>query len=151
MNQLSWNININVDGYNHVLIGNLSFKAQKGNYAYISTNRCTLTNNTFLSGNHTISLSDFESTDYTQLISKRKTDGSVPDLTFLKLKEISDLYSANIGYQFKYDKTTGTEAIVLPLSEFDAVKNTKYYLQNGVKFSIKGIYIYNGNKILIPK
>lgn len=42
---------------------------------------------------------DFESTDMSQLIQARKADGSLPDVTFMKLKSTSDLIDKGIAIQ----------------------------------------------------
>lgn len=50
----------------------------------------------------TVTASDFLSLDATQLTLPRKTDGSLPDITFLKLKEGSDLIDAGINVGLPY-------------------------------------------------
>lgn len=42
---------------------------------------------------------DFESVDISQLIVARKTDGSLPDVTFMHLKATSDLIDKGIGIE----------------------------------------------------
>lgn len=61
-----------------------------------------ITNNSWQNGIVTDS-NDFESIDTTQLISARKADGSLPDVTFMRLKSGSDLIDKGIdvGLPFK--------------------------------------------------
>jgi len=89
-------------GISHILHNNLSFK--------YSTQRDTLnlgtsniTNNSFtpLSG-VTVDATDFLSIDETLLISARQTDGSLPNVSFLKLKSGSDLIDKGINLGFAF-------------------------------------------------
>jgi hypothetical protein len=134
-----------VDGYDHVLKNNLSYGARTASYAYISETLCTLENNTFLP---TISLSssDFKSLDGTQMLRERQADGSLPEITFLKLKSTSVAYERQIGYQFDYETVvSGIQTVSSPTGN-DAV-----YTLSGVRMEQpghKGIYIRNGKKII---
>ena len=134
-----------VDGYDHVLKNNLSYGARTASYAYISETLCTLENNTFLP---TISLSssDFESLDGTQMLRERQADGSLPEITFLKLKSTSVAYERQIGYQFDYETVVSGIQTVSSTTCNDAV-----YTLSGVRMEQpdhKGIYIRNGKKII---
>lgn len=122
----------------------------KGDYLYIDIAKCTLTNNTFLPSSYTVSESDFESTDFAQLASDRKADGSLPDINFMKLKPTSQFYSLKIGYQFKYGDVTGINSIESEKSSHHSVYDNKYYNIMGVnvKNPVKGLFIYNGKKII---
>ena len=92
---------VDVKGYGHRLSENLSFRPAAGNgdCANYDPDKCTLTNNTY-PGNVSLTDADFESLDASQLLLPRKADGSLPDITFLRLKPDSKAYSARIGYQF---------------------------------------------------
>jgi len=148
VNQSSWDNGSDVDGYGHVLANNLSFKGSKGDYLYISTTKCTLLNNSFLPTSYVVSASDFESTDYTQLAASRQADGSLPDITFLKLKPTSKLYSAKMGYQFNAGEITGINGIVTSASSPVTAYDNKYYNLMDVQFDhpLKGVFICNGKK-----
>ena len=150
VNQQSWDNATDVDGYGHVLVNNLSFNGVKGDYLYIDIAKCTLTNNTFLPSSYTVSESDFESTDFAQLASDRKADGSLPDINFMKLKPTSQFYSLKIGYQFKYGDVTGINSIESEKSSHHSAYDNKYYNIMGmnVKNPVKGLFIYNGKKII---
>lgn len=66
-----------------------------GPYGYIRADMVDQTNNGWQNGIITDE-SDFESVDINQLIQPRKTDGSLPDVTFMKLKANSDLIDKGI-------------------------------------------------------
>ncbi len=92
---------VDVKGYGHRLSDNLSFRPTAGNgdCANFDPGKCTLTNNTF-PGEISLTDADFESLDASQLLLPRNADGSLPDITFLRLKPDSKAYSARIGHQF---------------------------------------------------
>ena len=150
VNQLSWDNDSDVDGYGHVLVNNISFNGSKGDYLYISTAKCTLLNNSFLPTSYNVSASDFESTDYTQLAASRQADGSLPEITFLKLKPTSEFYSAKMGYQFHYGEVTGINDVVIPTFSRTTVYDNKYYNLMGIQIDRpgKGVFIFNGKKIM---
>jgi hypothetical protein len=88
-------------GYNHVLINNLSYKARSADTAYIDTSRCTLSHNTFNSGFKLTNL-DFVSFDESQLMAQRKSDGSLPDIDFMKPATGSKLIDAGVDIGFPF-------------------------------------------------
>lgn len=95
--------NINVDGYDHVLINNLSY--QRGfafrHVSNVDTERSTFETNSWqLTGS--LSDSDFESLDIDLLTSPRKENGSLPDVDFMRPVENSRLVDAgtDIGFDF---------------------------------------------------
>ncbi len=101
VNQVTWDVGEDVDGYDHLLVNNIAVKGRQGLYTAIDKSCCTLVNNTFLPKNIAVNLSDFvNSTDYKQLIAPRNADGSLPEITFLKLKKSSKMYALKMGYQF---------------------------------------------------
>ena len=135
-----------VDGYDHVLKNNLSYGARTASYAYISQTLCTLENNTFLP-TVTLTNSDFESLDGTQLKAPRQADGSLPEITFLKLKPTSKAYTMNVGYQFDYETVASGIKSVRVADSQDAV-----YTLEGFRVehpTAKGIYIRGGKKFVI--
>jgi len=91
---------VDVDGYNHVLTNNLSFSPKKTgeDIMNIDLSKCTVNNNTFLPNQMTVTSDDFVGLDASQLTRSRKTDGSLPDIDFMVLKENNSLYKASIGY-----------------------------------------------------
>jgi hypothetical protein len=88
-------------GYNHVLTNNLSYKARSSDTAYIDTSTSTLSHNSFDSG-LSITDTDFVSLDESQLMAPRKSDGSLPDIDYLKPAPGSALVDggADIGFPF---------------------------------------------------
>lgn len=72
-----------------------------GAYGSISATILDVTNNSWQNG-ITVTAEDFESIDYNQLISPRKSDGSLPDVSFFRLKAGSDLIDKgiNVGLPF---------------------------------------------------
>ncbi|WP_302616058.1 hypothetical protein [uncultured Muribaculum sp.] len=96
-----------------------------------------------------LSDTDFESLDASQLLSPRKDDGSLPDITFLKLRPGTQPYVNKLGYQFDKNETSGIESIFT-----NPEKNTDniYYNLQGMPVAnpTKGLYIRAGKKIYIP-
>ena len=137
---------VDVDGYDHVLKNNLSYGGTAYDYWKISETLCTLENNTFLP-TVTLTNSDFESLDGTQLKRERQADGSLPEITFLKLKPTSKAYEMNIGYQFDYETVASGIKSVRVADSQDAV-----YTLEGFRVEhpmAKGIYIRGGKKFVI--
>ena len=137
---------VDVDGYDHVLKNNLSHGGTTANYVNISQTLCTLENNTFLP-TVTLTNSDFESLDGTQLKRERQADGSLPEITFLKLKPTSKAYTMNVGYQFDYETVASGIKSVRVADSQDAV-----YTLEGFRLehpTAKGIYIRGGKKFVI--
>lgn len=66
-----------------------------GAYGSVKADVLDVTNNGWLNGLVT-DATDFESTDISQLIQARKADGSLPDVTFMKLKTTSDLIDKGV-------------------------------------------------------
>ena len=137
---------VDVDGYEHVLKNNLSYGGTTANYVNISETLCTLENNTFLP-TMTLSASDFESLDGTQLKRDRQADGSLPEITFLRLKSTSKAYAQNIGYQFDYESVPSGIKTIRVADNADA-----YYTLDGIRVekpTAKGIYIRGGKKFVV--
>ena len=93
---------VDVDGYDHIIRNNLSYKPRAAGKHIVDVNReeCMIINNSFLPVDMTVGEDDFVSLDPAQLTLPRKADGSLPDIDFLKLKRNSKLYDAGIGFQF---------------------------------------------------
>jgi uncharacterized repeat protein (TIGR02059 family) len=72
------------------------------NVNYQGRSRNTTDHNTWDSGSPSFSEADFVSNDMTQLLRPRKSDGSLPDIDFAKLKSGSRLIDAgiNVGISF---------------------------------------------------
>lgn len=92
---------VDVPGYGHMLRSNVALSPRRDGEYCINLNPelSQLVSNSF-DGSVTMSDSDFESLDPSQLLLPRKEDGSLPDITFLKLREGTPGFEARIGYQF---------------------------------------------------
>lgn len=92
---------VDVPGYDHLLLNNVAFSPTEtgSDCKNINLNLSTLANNTFY-GTITVGASDFESLDTSELLLPRRADGSLPEISFMKLKESSDAYKAGMGWQF---------------------------------------------------
>ena len=73
-----------VDGYGHVLTGNVSFAPTHSDIINFAEDGCTVSGNVFDSS--TLSYDDFESLDPAELMLPRKADGFLPEIKFLKRK-----------------------------------------------------------------
>ena len=105
VNRKAWDEAVDVDGYDHVLTRNVSYSGRRGDYGTIDVERCTLTDNTFLPA-VPLRPTDFESLDGSELLRERKADGSLPDISFLRLKPSSAAYGMMAGWQFDHDDIT---------------------------------------------
>lgn len=137
---------VDVPGYNHHLFNNLSYRPRlaDADCVNINTSLCTVENNTFLPAT-SISDSDFESLDASQLLRPRKADGSLPDITFMRIRKDSPLFQKGVGYLFG----TGQSGIA---GLYPDRADTKYYTLAGicVENPSQGIFICQGQKIYIP-
>lgn len=147
VNRKAWDEAVDVDGYGHVLTGNLSYKSRKGDCGAVSMEQCTLSGNTFLPA-VLLSDADFESLDGSQLKRERKADGSLPDITFLRLKSSSAAYGMRVGWQFDYE----TEVMGLPVVvSYGRAGDTSLpfnLLGMPVRYGRKGIFIVGGRKCI---
>jgi hypothetical protein len=89
-------------GINHTLHNNISIKYSSYRDT-LNLGTSNFTSNSFaLNSGVTVDATDFLSTDETLLITARQTDGSLPNVSFLKLKQGSDLIDkgVNLGFTF---------------------------------------------------
>jgi len=89
---------VDVPGYGHLLSGNVAFASglQNGDCVNADRDRCAITGNSFF-GDITLTADDFVSLDPSDLLLPRKPDGSLPEITFLRLKPTSAAARAGIG------------------------------------------------------
>lgn len=150
-------------GFNHVLNNNLSFK-----YSTLrdTLNLGTSVNNfnSFTSGiGVVVDANDFLSVDEALLLTPRQSDGSLPDVNFLKLKQGSDLINKgkNLGFAFygaapdlgafESNYTTGIASVNEQKLHFypNPVQNTLYFKnqQQGHLeiIDLNGKIVYSGN------
>ncbi len=92
---------VDVGGYGHILLSNISLLPREHHLHNINDSVCTLLNNSFHPEDKLqITTTDFESTDATLLISLRNADGSLPTPIFLKPTTSSPLHKSKMGYTF---------------------------------------------------
>lgn len=93
--------NINVDGYDHVLKNNLSYKGYSRETRHYNPALNTSITNSF-DMNLTLTNDDFVSLDESLLMDPRNADGSLPDTDFMKLTSNSSALDAgtDIGFPF---------------------------------------------------
>ena len=136
---------VDVDGYEHHLRNNLSYKPTlaDANCVNINMDLCILENNTFLPS-VSVSDSDFESLDASQLLRPRKADGSLPEITFLKLRETSPLKAMGVGY--KFDTSAGLDDLQASVED-----EGQYYTLSGVPVDnpSQGIYVRGSKKVYV--
>lgn len=91
---------IDVDGYGHIIRHNLSYSPRTAGQHIVNVNQelSQISNNSFLPVNMEVTANDFMSLDEAQLLWSRQSDGSLPDIDFLKLKTSSTFYAAGMGY-----------------------------------------------------
>ena len=89
-----------MDGYGHIIRHNLSYSPRTAGQHIVNVNQALsqLSNNSFLPVNMEVTANDFLSLDEAQLLWPRLSDGSLPDIDFLKLKTSSVFYAAGMGY-----------------------------------------------------
>ena len=90
--------NIDVDGYGHIVTNNISYKSSKI-VKSIDINQCTIQGNSFSYINQTwinetLNDDDFYSLNLDELTAARNTDGSLPTINFMRLKD----ETKNYGY-----------------------------------------------------
>lgn len=93
--------NINVYGYDHILINNVGHSARSVDTGYIDESQNTVLNNSF-NLSLTVSNDDFIGLDEEQLTAPRKSDGTLPDMDFMHLAAGSDLIDAGLDLDFPF-------------------------------------------------
>lgn len=87
----------NIPGYREVLHNNIAYMGTS--IANDNNKPENVTNNSWtIDGGLNITPSDFVSLDVSQLSKPRKSDGSLPDVTFMLPVETNPLYKHNLGY-----------------------------------------------------
>lgn len=156
-NQKSWDVATDVEGYDHVLKNNIAFGTTT--YKMLNSSACVIENNSFLPTAMTVTATDFENTSNPeQLMSERQSDGSLPELTFLKLKSANPLYTAKMGYQFdRNDVSSNIPHLTAADSPTDLPADSpvstslSYYTLQGVRVTtpVHGIYMHQGKKVVV--
>lgn len=104
VNRKSTAINVDVAGYDHILIGNVSWNPRAQHIAKCDTARSSLINNTFAPNAISVSDADFVSTDPSRLFVARDADGNLPAIDFLVAKKESVLSKLGLGWKTIVEK-----------------------------------------------
>ena len=139
---------IDMDGYGHIVTHNISYKSSKIVNS-INIAQCTIQDNSFSYANNTwinasLNDSDFYSLSLEELTAARNTDGSLPSINFMRLKDESKGYgygTLNTG-----STTTGIKNITM-----NQPNGSYYYTLSGKRVTHplrNHIYIRNGKKII---
>lgn len=140
---------VDVEGYGHNLTGNVSYKPTLADADCVNFDRTlsTAAGNSFFS-DVTLKDADFESLDATQLLRPRKADGSLPDITFMKLKPTSAAFARKMGWQFPADTSAGISEITAGTA---AAEGPVYTLSGiAVPSPSQGYYVKSGKVVYIP-
>lgn len=137
--------NIDVDGYVHILIGNVSWKGNRGDVTAIDTEKCTLDNNSFAPDAFTVTDAMFVTTHPSSLFGSRDAEGNLPQIDFLVGRLGSRIANLQMGYLWQEDNPSA-----LPQTSIDPQRKTIFTLQGQrVENMMHGhIYIVNGRKVL---
>ncbi len=98
---------VDVPGYGHIIKNNLSYEPRTSGKHIVDydVTQSSIGNNSFLPVDMALVAADFISLNEAELMSSRKADGSLPDISFLKPLESSKLYNSKIGYSFEASGT----------------------------------------------
>ncbi|WP_245780815.1 right-handed parallel beta-helix repeat-containing protein [Gracilibacillus orientalis] len=112
-----------IPGYREVLHNNIAFEG-----ALTSNNNTppeNETNNSWtIDGGLEITSEDFNSLDMTQLTAPRKSDGSLPDVTFMQPVPTSPLYEHDLGYlTYQKDPVSALQSLVTVLNQYGMIDN----------------------------
>ena len=137
-----------MNGYGHIVTHNISYKSSKI-VKSIDISQCTIQDNSFTCTgnvweNEAFNDSDFYSLNLEELTAARNTDGSLPTINFMRLKDESKDY----GYgTFNTDSaTTGIGNITINPS-----KDGYYFTLDGKRVTHplrNHLYIRNGKKFI---
>lgn len=112
----------NIPGYREVLHGNLAFAGTLT--ANDNTPQANETNNSWtLNGGLNLTQASFESVDMTQLKAPRKSNGSLPDVNFLKPVAGSPAAQAGLGYQANNDVYGTLQKLVTAFAQSGDIGN----------------------------
>lgn len=113
--------NINVNGYDHVLVNNLGYKGRSSETKYIDLSQNTVVTNSFNNNAVSVSDDDFIELNEYYITLPRNADGSMQETDFMRLAPGSDLIDAgsvtgkpyagsapDIG-AFEYDSNTALD------------------------------------------
>ena len=146
VNRKSTDEAVDVPGYGHQLMGNVSYQANKEDLSNFDASSSVLTNNSFGPTKFTVSASMFVSTSPSLLFQARDAEGNLPEMSFLKGKLGGKLATLQMGWAWEEDVMGIVASSVSRTSDRETV-----YDLTGCRVSVMipgRIYIVNGKKIL---
>ena len=138
--------NVDVDGYEHILIGNVSWKGNRGDVTALNTEKCTLANNSFGPDAFMVADVDFVTVSPASFFTSRDAEGNLPEKIYW-----TDGASAHtfIGYSLPaedyhwVDNGNGTYKDNEPCGIYTLQGQRVQQVQRGK------MYIVNGKKVYV--
>lgn len=137
----------NVDGYEHILIGNVSWKGNRGDVTALNTEKCTLANNSFGPDAFMVADVDFVTVSPASFFTSRDAEGNLPEILFLVGKQGRKLAQLQMGYAWEKEASVVEQTIIYKDNEPCGI----YTLQGQrVQQVQRGkMYIVNGKKVYV--
>jgi hypothetical protein len=139
--------NVDVDGYGHILIGNVSWKGNRGDVTALNTEECTLTNNSFGPDAFTVADADFVTVSPTSFFASRDAEGNLPEILFLVGKKGRKLAQLQMGYAWEKETSAVEQTIILKDNNPCVIYNLQG--QRVQQMQLGNIYIVNGKKVYV--
>lgn len=139
--------NVDVDGYEHILIGNVSWKGNRGDVTALNTEKCTLANNSFGPDAFMVADVDFVTVSPASFFTSRDAEGNLPEILFLAGKQGRKLAQLQMGYAWEKEASVVEQTIIYKDNEPCGI----YTLQGQrVQQVQRGkMYIVNGKKVYV--
>ena len=139
--------NVDVDGYEHILIGNVSWKGNRGDVTALNTEKCTLANNSFGPDAFMVADVDFVTVSPASFFTSRDAEGNLPEILFLVGKQGRKLAQLQMGYAWEKEASVVEQTIIYKDNEPCGI----YTLQGQrVQQVQRGkMYIVNGKKVYV--
>ena len=139
--------NVDVDGYGHILIGNVSWKGNRGDVTALNTEECTLASNTFGPDAFTVADADFVTVSPSSFFASRDAEGNLPEIQFLVGKQGRKLAQLQMGYAWEKETSRIEETIIhnvnAPCGIYNLQGQRVQQVQRGK------MYIINGKKVYV--
>lgn len=104
--------NVDVDGYEHILIGNVSWKGNRGDVTALNTEKCTLANNSFGPDAFMVADVDFVTVSPASFFTSRDAEGNLPEILFLVGKQGRKLAQLQMGYAWEKEASVVEQTII---------------------------------------
>ena len=139
--------NVDVDGYEHILIGNVSWKGNRGDVTALNTEKCTLANNSFGPDAFMVADVDFVTVSPASFFTSRDAEGNLPEILFLVGKQGRKLAQLQMGYAWEKEASVVEQTIIYkdnePCSIYTLQGQRVQQVQRGK------MYIVNGKKVYV--